>query len=90
MEKHIQKEHPVNVDMNCDVYGKTFNVKWKLNEAAHNDKKIYCHFFNNDVECSFSVLMLNVCSFMKILKYADMMEIVNVIIVCSNTFNLKV
>ena len=56
LEVHIKMCHESIAQHPCDLCGKTFVMKWRLNkhiEAHRNKSQKHCHYFNNDKSCPF-------------------------------------
>ena len=48
-----KKKHEVYACSLCDKKFKYKEIQLTHVEAAHKEKKIYCHFYNNNLECQF-------------------------------------
>ena len=55
LEIHIEKEHGNAKKHECNVCGKSFVLKWRMNKhvAGHTDAQKYCHYFNNNLDCPY-------------------------------------
>ena len=53
LDEHVTRSH---TNYECEECGKVFKVESileKHNEAAHEDIKLYCYYFNNDKDCPY-------------------------------------
>ena len=53
LDDHVTRTHPKYECEDCDKIFKYETILEKHKEAAHEEIKLYCHYFNNDKDCPY-------------------------------------